>query len=73
MKYVSLNYTTSDEVTYITVKKQDTIYVINKNAKYVVGTLECYGDKYHVEGEDHIFLCEKDAIECLLEKVLEYE
>jgi len=73
MIFVQTDMRTSEEVAYVTCRKDDKIYIINRNARYLLGILYICGNKLKVEGEEHLFSCEKDALECLLEKVLQYE
>lgn len=70
MKYKTLNFVTMDEVEYLAVQRDNQVFVINKKGRYMVGILNICGNRYKVDGEDHLFVSVKDAIECLLERVL---
>ena len=58
------------ETEIITARQGNRLLVINKNCHYLIGIINVCGNKYQLEGEEHIFVDKKDAIECLLNKVL---
>jgi len=70
MRYKQINFITNDEIEYLTIRKDNQMFVINKNGRYIVGILDICGNKYRVEGEPHLFTSIRDALDCLLENVL---